>query len=163
MQLTLSLLLLHTEGRGKDTCETKQSEQGFRRRKNPVKTISFSWGSATIIQDLQCWSAPPKAHILGFQVSIVVRNISNISIRPLQIYKCSRWFTWCSRRLLRSESAFYNSTNCTQWIHGFLLSQPGQEKHSREDVPLFQLFLLLAHCCLLLSPPFHQRRLLVKQ
>ena len=41
MQLTLSLLLLHTEGRGKDTCETKQSEQGFRRRKNPVKTISF--------------------------------------------------------------------------------------------------------------------------
>ena len=35
-------LLLHTEGRGKDTCETKQSQLGFRRRKNPVKTISFS-------------------------------------------------------------------------------------------------------------------------
>ena len=34
-------LLLHTEGRGKDTCETKQSQLGFRRRKNPVKTISF--------------------------------------------------------------------------------------------------------------------------
>ena len=37
-----------------------------------------------LFQDQQCWSAPPKAHILGFQNSIVERNISNISIRPLQ-------------------------------------------------------------------------------